>query len=164
MESFSPEIKPNPEIKPALKLTSENVQSVYQAAVMKSGEYGGKQSPVHDLLNHTSFDQDRLESKREAIEQFADQLLPRFFRPETGGADYKDAQEDQYYNQWAKSSQDVHNLLALISAIGLGRVTTSREVVVHSPPKDRDKIFYLVDKKSYQKDRQRQTQVYGGFK
>ena len=56
------------------------------------------------------------------------------------------------------------NLLAMISAIGLGRVTTSREFLKYSPPKDRDKIFYLIDKDSYQKNRQRQEYVYGDVK
>jgi hypothetical protein len=52
----------------------------------------------------------------------------------------------------------------MISAIGLGRVTTSREFLKYSPPKDRDKIFYLIDKDSYQKNRQRQEYVYGDVK
>ncbi len=163
MEISSPEIRPNPEIKP-VKLTAENVRATYKAAVVSPGEYSDKEVSVGDLLNTVSFDEGRLESQRQTIEQFADQLLPRFFRRKNGGAYYKDARQDYLYNQWAKSSQDVLNLLAMISAIGLGRVTTSREFLKYSPPKDRDKIFYLIDKDSYQKNRQRQEYVYGDVK
>ena len=115
------------------------------------------------FLTPVSFDEGRLESQRQTIEHFADQLAS-IFRRKNGGAYYKDAQQDYLYNQWAKSSQDVLNLLAMISAIGLGRVTTSREFLKYSPPKDRDKIFYLIDKDSYQKNRQRQEYVYGDVK
>jgi hypothetical protein len=143
---------PSPEIHP-VKLTAENVHAAYEAAVMKSGEYGGKRITVRDLLNDTVFDQDRLETQRPAIEQLAAQLPPQFFRRNTNGADYKDAQQDYRCNQWAESSQDINNLLAMISAIGLGRVTTPGEIIFYNPPKNRDNIFYLIDKDSYQQNR-----------
>ncbi len=148
MEKSSPEIKLIPEIKSTPRLTSENVAIVYQDTISR---YGNNRVFVKDLINEASFDSFRLEENRQTIEQFANQLLPRFRKVETGGANYLDAQEDQYYNQWAKSSQEVRNLLALISAIGLGRVTTSREVIKYAKTKDKNKIYYLLDYDLYAK-------------
>ncbi len=163
MENHSPENTSNQEYKSEIRLSPQIVQKVYQDTVMRSGQFG-QSVLAKDLINDELFNKDRLEQNRETIEKLADQLQPRFFRKDIGGADSKDAIFDKYQNQWANSTQDSKHLLALISAIGLGKVTTARAYLNQASIKEKGVIRYLVDKEAYVKERNRQKNIYGNIK
>lgn len=163
MENHSVENTSNQEYKSEIRLTPQVVQKIYQDTVMRSGQ-SGQSVLTKDLINDELFNKDNLEQHRETIEKLADQLQPRFFKVDTGGADFRDAIYDKYQNQWDTSSQEYKHLLSLISAIGLGKVTTTRAYLNRAPVKEKSVIRYLIDKESYIKEYKRQTYIYGDIK
>ncbi|MDD4027430.1 MAG: hypothetical protein PHO75_04595 [Candidatus Shapirobacteria bacterium] len=163
MENHSPENTSNQEYKSEIRLTPQVVQKIYQDTVMRSSQ-SGQSVLAKDLINDELFNKDNLEQHRKTIEKLADQLQPRFFNIDTGGADSRYAIYDKYQNQWTNSNNDYKQLLALISAIGLGKVTTARAYLNRAPVKEKSVIRYLIDKESYIKEYKRQTYIYGDIK
>ena len=138
METQSPEISQLQEARSEIRLTSEKVSRLYQECIGNINS--SNRVYVDDHINREVFNKDRLEENRDTIEKLADQLQPRFFKKDIGN-DWHDAVYDKYQTQWAKSEYEAKPLLALISAIGLGRFTTTRK---ESP------IRYVVDNQRYQ--------------
>ena len=138
-----------PESRSEIRLSPQKVQEVYRAA--KSGNMeNGNYVDVHDLVNDEIFNKEAIEKNRGTIEKLAYQLQPRFFKKDVGN-DWHDAIYDQYQTQWAQSEEDSKHLLALISAIRLGRFTTSREYLRNCPTKEKNVFRYLIDPERYQK-------------
>lgn len=161
MENNSSEIKINQEGRLEIRLSPEVVRRIYDETIMRDGEYG-KRKYVYDLINDVVFNEERLEKKRNNIEKLADQLQPHFFTKETNGADSRYAINDKYQNCWDSKGENYKLLLALISAIGLGKVSTSREYLNRVRIKDKSTIYYLIDKTGYLKELARQKYVNGG--
>lgn len=147
MEIQSPEISPHQEYKSEIHLKPQIVQNVYQKVTGGIIENGNRVC-VHDLINDEVFNKERLEENRDVIEKFADQLQFRFFKQDVG-SDWHYANNDKYQTQWTNSEYDVKHLLALISAIGLGRFTTSSAELRAAP---KTPIRYLIDKDRYLKN------------
>ena len=163
MENHSPENTSNQEYKSEIRLSPQIVQKVYQETIMRNSD-SGQSVLAKDLINDELFNKDRLEQHQETIEKLADQLQPRFFNVDTGGADSRYAIYDKYQIQWTNSDNDYKQLLALITAIGLGKVTTARAYLNRAPIKEKNTIRYLVDKEAYTKEQNRQKNVYGNIK
>lgn len=140
-----------PESQSEVRLNPQIVQEIYRATTSGSMENGNRVE-VLDLVNDEVFNKKALEENRGTIEKLAHQLQPRFFKKDVGN-DWRDAIYDQYQTQWAQSEQDPKHLLALISAIGLGRFTTSREYLKYCPTKEKNIFRYLIDPERYQQTR-----------
>lgn len=163
METSNQEIISIKEIPPGSKLTHENIFRVYNEFRMREGEYG-KRISTHPRFGFEIFSDDRLESVRETIEQFAEQL-PDIFSSDFG-ADSKFAKntKDKVVKEgkpWTSDTQDSMALLSLIEAIGLGRVVTGLSIDKHMKPSERGNFLFKIDWVSYNKDKARKIYVYG---
>ena len=160
MENNSPEISKNQEYKSEIRLTPQMVQKVYNNSLMETGS-NGKRKYHHDLISEDVFSEEKLEKNRTVIEKLADQLQPRFFNKETSGADSKYAVNDKFQTCWDSTGKNYKKLLSLISAIGLGKVTTTKEYLSRARTKDKDTYYYLVDKEFYKADQEHKKNLAG---
>lgn len=167
---FPPKSEPKPKSESEKiaesRLTPENVQRIYDNA-KKDGDCD-RPVFVSDSINEVAFNKNKLEEYRDTIEKLADQLQEDLYNKDTLGADIEYAYykkgtlgvdiEHAYHNNiklesaWTKDNTVRNQLLALITAIGLGGVTS---------PRIMGSINYLIDKEAYKKERARLADVYG---
>jgi len=148
IRSFEPIKKTESEKKEESRLTMENVGRVFDQA-SRSANYDDIPVWANNLISHECFFKTNLDLLTPRIAQLFVQLQPRFFKG--NGNDYKDAVYSELQQQWDTTKNEKGDnlgiyalkLLALASATGLGKVTTSRAELTYKP---KTPILFLGDK------------------
>ena len=141
------------------RLTPENVHRVFNNCRMIIGETGMPNYP-HNFVEDTVFNEDKLTENSNIIRIFANQLHEDLFNKKTLGtniefafykkgtprADIESAYRKgkKHESAWTKDQNFRNELLALITAVKMGRKTSSNSVLKRSPPRDRY-LRYLID-------------------
>lgn len=138
IRSFEPIKKTESEKKEESRLNMKNVGEVFDLASKSANPYD-ESVWANSLLFHEHFFKTNLDKLTPRIAQLFVQLQPRFFRG--SGNDYKDAVNNELQQQWDTTKNEkggnleiyALKLLALASAAGLGKVTTSRTEITYKP-------------------------------
>lgn len=99
-----------------MKLTAENVDSVFRDCLFKDGEQTEDHVKVEGLVNTFGFHPERIKEHTEEIYSMLKQLPNSFQKDSGGGMSFLSACDDKDGNQWT----GLHRTMEQLIVIGIG--------------------------------------------